>query len=351
MFVQEAKLAVRLTHPNIVQVLELGQIDNILYIVMELVEGCDLAGLAQAADKAGIRLPPQLVAYVIAEAAEGLASAHQHRDEGGRPVNLIHRDVTPSNILISFDGAVKVTDFGIAKAGNDSLTGFTKTIKGTVAYMSPEQVRGAPLDCRSDIFSLGVVFFELLAGRPLFSGDNRFAVMEGIRNPVVPPLGEAHPGIPGEVERVMRRALAREPEGRYSTASDLGEALSSFLTRSGGYGRRQLSAFMKELFVESIAAQQKRWRREDRVGFTHCVVRLGDPQTTRLFETTILDLDPTVRQDLLRTVANVDLPTRRIPRTLAGAPRHGRLVSRLLWAAVVALLLLLGGLLLIRHTA
>jgi len=296
MFVDEAKLASQLAHPNIVQIFELGRIENRLYIAMELVNGRDIGNILQASRAANQTLPLQFSTHVIAKAAEGLDFAHHKVGDDRVPLNLIHRDVSPQNILVSYDGAVKVADFGIAKADTRIVHTTGNVLKGKAAYMSPEQVRGRSLDKRSDVFALGATLYEMITGHRLFRGQGRFAIMEKVRAADIPPLSETHPGVPAEFDEIVRRALAREPLDRYQSAEEMCEALTPFLIQEGAvYGARQAGELMTELFVDEIAKMGERYKLWIDVRRGDCVGEQSDEGTAILFQSTF-EMTSTVRR-------------------------------------------------------
>ena len=184
LFVDEARIAVSLIHVNIVQVFELGEVDGAYYMAMEYVHGLDLARLVSRARKIG-PFPVHLACFVIAECLKALQFAHERTDDDGNPLNIVHCDISPQNVLISFAGEVKITDFGISRASFQA-EGQQEVIRGKYAYMSPEQVEGKPLDGRSDLFALGIVLYELLTGRRLFKGKNRDETLGRVKRAEVP---------------------------------------------------------------------------------------------------------------------------------------------------------------------
>lgn len=254
MFISEAKLAVSLTHPNIVQVFDLGkELDDegqeTIFIAMELVDGADLAELLKRRIERHRRaFPPALAAYIVAEVAKALDYAHRRRDAQGRPLGLVHRDVSPQNILISHEGDVKLTDFGIAKVRIARKHTEIGVLKGKYGYMSPEQVRGETIDGRSDIFALGVVFYELLSGRRLFRGNNPIETLSMIEEVQIPDPREAIPGLPEPFLPILKRTLTRYPDDRYLSAADLaGDLLALLFALGKPLQREELGAFVRDL--------------------------------------------------------------------------------------------------------
>lgn len=250
MFVREARLAAHVRHPNVVRVYELMEEGQELFLVMEYLEGETSAELQRRVRGDQEKLPVGLGAFIVAEAAAGLYAAHEVTDLQGRPQRLVHRDVSPQNIFVTYGGEVKVIDFGIAKAADQMARASFATIKGKFTYMSPEQTRGEALDQRSDIFSLGTVLYELTTLRRLFARANPAKTVDAIcKEPIVPP-SELVPGYPPDLERVCMKALEREPERRYDSAlsmrRDLLEALREF--HPSAAPKEELANLMNELF-------------------------------------------------------------------------------------------------------
>lgn len=253
MFIDEAKLSVLLSHANIAQVYELGDLHGSLYIAMEYVAGKDLRFVFERARKHQDPLPIPLVCHVIQRVAEGLDHAHRKKDQAGRELNIVHRDVSPQNVLLSYDGEVKVIDFGIAKAAGWGTNTQTGVLKGKFGYMSPEQVMGEKVDRRSDVFALGVCLYELLTGERLFQGESDFSVLEKVANVDVQRGSPKLHGLPDDLAGIVSRALAKSPEDRYPYASDLAEDLARYLHTAGRYfGRKDLMEFMHDAFGEDI---------------------------------------------------------------------------------------------------
>ncbi|HEX3694614.1 MAG TPA: serine/threonine-protein kinase [Polyangia bacterium] len=226
MFVEEAKLSARLSHPNIVQVFELGAVEGEYFISMEYVRGRDLAETMRAIWKTMPPPRPEMVAYIGREACRALAYAHDLVDDNGRPLRMIHRDVSPSNIMLSYEGAVKLLDFGIAKAlGEAPETTKSGTMKGKYAYMAPEQTEGDDVDHRIDIFSCGIVLHEVLTGRRLFKGANDMQTIERVRKGDVAPPSYQNPLCPPELDAIVLKALARNRDDRFAHASEMADAL------------------------------------------------------------------------------------------------------------------------------
>ena len=261
MFVDEARIAVQLSHANIVQVLELGKHDENLYIAMEYISGRDLRQVIERFRKRQQPMPIPQAALIVAEVCEALDYAHRKRDASGRPLGIVHRDVSPQNVLVSFDGDIKLIDFGIAKAESRLQKTQAGILKGKFSYMSPEQVKGLPIDGRSDIFAAGILLWELVCGEKLFTGESDFAILEKVRTGVVPAPRSVTRTCPEGLEKVILKALANDPAQRYQTASELHDDLMRF-TFLGDmvYGHRQLAEWLREEFAPDWEKEQARLR-------------------------------------------------------------------------------------------
>ena len=261
MFVDEARIAVQLSHANIVQVLELGKHDENLYIAMEYISGRDLRQLIERFRKQKQPMPIPQACLMVAEVCEALDYAHRKRDASGRPLGIVHRDVSPQNVLVSFEGETKLIDFGIAKAESRLQKTQAGILKGKFSYMSPEQVKGLPIDSRSDIFAAGILLWELICGEKLFTGDSDFAILEKVRQGLVPAPRSVTRTCPAGLEKVILKALASEPTARYQTASELHDDLMRF-TRVGevAYGSRLLAEWMRAEFAQDWEKEQARLR-------------------------------------------------------------------------------------------
>jgi serine/threonine protein kinase len=215
MFVDEARIAAGLHHRNIVQIIDFDLFDGGAFLVTEYIAGCDLRTLLHHLSAA----PPfEIAVAILAELATGLDAAHDARDGEGAPLHLVHRDVSPSNVLLGVNGEIKVADFGVAKARSRSYHTVSGSIKGKAPYMAPEQILGEPIDRRADIFSLGVLLFELTTRTRLYSAHANTVAMKQILDGALPDLAERRPGYPPELATIVRRALARRPDDRYPTA-------------------------------------------------------------------------------------------------------------------------------------
>jgi serine/threonine-protein kinase len=257
MFLDEARLVVQLDHPGVVPVHELGRQGAGYYIAMDYVAGLDLRALVDHARRRQTRLPVPLAAQVAWRVADALDHAHRRRDAAGAELRVVHRDVSPANVLVGFDGGVRLLDFGIAqaafRAGPDRAV-----LRGKFGYMSPEMVRGLPVDRRSDVFALGVVLHETLTGERLFTGPSELAVMERVRAAEVRPPSVRNAEVPAALDAVVLRALAREPEARFAWASELRDALAPFAHGSAPQDRRPLARAMARAFPEALQAEERR---------------------------------------------------------------------------------------------
>lgn len=248
MFLDEARIAARLSHPNIVQVFDFGEAGGSYFLVMEYLAGEDLDTILATLRERGRTMPPIIVALIASAACEALQYAHLFVDEHGRPLKIVHRDVSPSNIFLTHQGLVKVLDFGIAKAEGKLVHTQGGVLKGKFLYMSPEQIRGQEVDGRSDVFALGAVLHELLTGRPTFERDNALASLKAIVDEPIPRPSELVQGIPMDLEAVVLRAIEREPRLRWPSASDMRLALDRFIAKSASVpSSARLQDFLREL--------------------------------------------------------------------------------------------------------
>jgi eukaryotic-like serine/threonine-protein kinase len=263
MFVHEAKLAVRLSHANIVQVFDLGRVDHgdekatSYFIAMEYVPGLDLASVLSACRRGKLELPFGLAVFLTAEVSKALDHAHRRRDERSRPLGIVHRDISPQNILLSWEGEVKVTDFGIAKAkdsiGDEEEEGERRGghVRGKLAYMSPEQARAEPIDGRSDLFSLGTVLYEMLAGNNPFVAPTAFETLRRVQAGEFPPLEILRPETPRPLVEIVHKMLARSPDARFADAGKLHEHLLGYFYASGErFGPSRLAEFLEPFHLD-----------------------------------------------------------------------------------------------------
>jgi serine/threonine-protein kinase len=261
MFLDEARLGVQLAHPGLLAVHELGKHGDGYWIAMDYVAGRDLRALLDRLRAAGERLPVPLAAHVASRVADALDHAHRTRDARGDPLSIVHRDVSPANVMLGFDGSVRIIDFGIAQAAiRDRPPG--PVLRGKFGYMSPEMVRGEPLDRRSDVFALGAVLHEMLTGERLFTGASELAVMEKVRAAEVAPPSARAPGLPPALDAVVLRALARDPADRFAWASELRDALVPWTHAGAPPGDPPaLARFMARAFPAELRAELDRAER------------------------------------------------------------------------------------------
>lgn len=259
MFLNEARLAAQLNHPNVVQIHDLGKIAESYFIAMEYVAGRDMRRVVPKAEALGIPFPLVYAVKIASCVCAGLHHAHTKADLYGNPLNIVHRDVSPENVVVAFDGSVKILDFGIAKAANQVEQTRTGEIKGKLSYMSPEQCLGKPLDCRSDIFSLGAVLYEWLTGFKLFTGESEVAVMRSITEGKIYAPSYFREDLPERLEAILMKALERDRDKRYQTAAQMQKDLDAFLDAYDFTPTAlHLSNFIKQLFEEELQAEQRR---------------------------------------------------------------------------------------------
>jgi serine/threonine protein kinase len=260
MFKDEAKIAINLNHSNIVGIHEFGVEKHQFFIVMDYVEGRNMRQILNKMKKNSSKFSIDQIVYMVKEIAAGLDNAHRCLDgTTGKPLNITHRDMSPQNVMVSFEGEIKIVDFGIAKAESKMETTRAGTLKGKFGYMSPEQAEGQPMDLRTDIFSLGIVLWELLANDRLFIANNEINTLKKIRDCQIPSLKKINPGIPQELERITNKALARDRNLRYQTSAALHRDLNRFLNRQyPDFSTQDFSVFIKTLFSDEILQVRKR---------------------------------------------------------------------------------------------
>ena len=258
MFLDEASLASQIRHPHVVEIHDLGEESGILYLVMEMVDGVPLNQLMKAAKRQG-GVPMPIAVRIVMAACAGLHAAHELKDREGKLVGLVHRDVSPQNLLVTYEGVTKVVDFGIAKAtalgGGATVAG---QIKGKVAYMSPEQVKGADIDRRVDVFAIGIVLYALTTGKHPLRRESEAATMYNICSPdAVMPPSKIIQGYPAQLERVVLKALAKDPEQRFQSADDLLRALDALPASMRAATDVDVGRFVQQLFVERRDERQR----------------------------------------------------------------------------------------------
>jgi eukaryotic-like serine/threonine-protein kinase len=279
-----AHQAQRLVHPNIVAVREVDHVAHTPYLAMDYVYGQSLAAVLQRTRERGARVPPAMACHVVMKLCEGLDYAHNARDEDGRPLGMVHREVSPTKVLVSTTGEVKVLGFGLARAAAKASKARADLLRGRRCHTSPEQVRGAPVDRRSDVFMAGILLHELLTGEPLFVGATDFSVLEKISRVQAPAPSHLVPGLPRALDTIALTALAPEPDARYPAAMDLHDALQGHLYSSGSiFGSGDLAGWLHEVFsreieAEGVREEQQRLLEEEMANDRD---KLGDPDTER----------------------------------------------------------------------
>ncbi|NNB84532.1 protein kinase domain-containing protein [Corallococcus exiguus] len=259
MFLDEARIAARLAHPNVVQIYDLGAEGDTFFIAMEYIHGVDARRLWKRSETAGRPLPVPLVCRILLEACAGLDYAHKKTDAAGRPLGIVHRDVSPQNILVTFDGGVKVVDFGIAKAADQATVTRSGVLKGKYSYMSPEQAAGQRVDRRSDVFALGVVLHELLTGGRLFKRHSDMLTLSAVAECNVPAPSQVAPRVPAELDVIVLKALAKEPDARFQHAQELQRALEGWLaSQPQPCGTAaDLAGYMGELYADRLTEEAR----------------------------------------------------------------------------------------------
>ena len=260
MFKEEAKVCINLNHSNVVSIFDFGIETGTFYLVMDYVEGRNLRQIINELKKTNKSFSIDQALYLVKEAAAGLDHAHRCVDGAtGKPLNITHRDMSPQNVMVSFDGEIKVIDFGIAKAETEAEGTKAGTLKGKFSYMSPEQAEGQSIDPRTDVFALGIVLWELLANDRLFTGSNEAAILRKVRDCQVPPIRKINPTVPQELERIVMKALAKDKNVRYQTAANFHRDLNRFLnTQYPDFSPQDFSLFVKDAFkVAYLEAREK----------------------------------------------------------------------------------------------
>jgi serine/threonine-protein kinase len=261
MFLDEARIASRITHPNVCTVFDFGRAGSDYYLAMEFLMGEPLSRVMRAAvaedDLVGSKRWTAILLRVMSDVCEGLHAAHELRNERGELLDVIHRDVSPHNLFVGYDGGVKIVDFGIASATDRLHTTQVGTVKGRHTYMAPEQALGKKLDRRADVWSVGVVLFESLAGKRLFKRSTEAATLAALVSDPIPRLSEVWPDVPPDVDAVIAKALSREPDERFATAREMGRAIErALMNMQQPAGKAEASELMEQLFVEEHAKRQ-----------------------------------------------------------------------------------------------
>lgn len=256
MFLNEARLAAQLNHPNIVQIYDLGKLDETYFIAMEYIFGRDLSEIGFKAKQKNNPVPIEYATKIISQVCEGLYFAHTKSDTLGNPLHIVHRDISPHNVLVSFAGNVKILDFGIAKAANQYDQTQQGILKGKVSYMSPEQIWGDPIDERSDLFGLGAVYYELLTGYRLFTGENDIAILRKITEEEVPPPSIHNKKVPPDLDAIILNMLSKDPQTRYPNAWELQQDLNLLLKRLGSPTNMHMAQYLRQLFDDEMDAER-----------------------------------------------------------------------------------------------
>lgn len=296
MFLDEARLAAMLQHPAIAQVFDIGEHEGSYFFTMEFVHGADTRRMFRKTSKAGTRIPIEHTLHIVMQAAGALHYAHELRLRDGQHAGIVHRDVSPSNILVTYDGAVKVVDFGVAKAAGRQRETSTGTLKGKVSYMSPEQCMAKQLDRRSDVFALGIVLYELLTGSRLFEGDSDLLILNQIASGVIERPSSLSDTSPRTLDEIVLKALAKNPDERFQTAEELQIALEEFAQLRGLLtSQRNLGEYMKELFPAELGAWESAQRQ-------------GKSLAAHLAESSVLDVTPSGLKPHLPTPSGIESP-------------------------------------------
>ena len=256
MFLDEARLSAQLSHSNCVQVFDIGVGDNAFFIVMEFVDGANLKAIIEHIKKAGQDFPVEAAVHISLELCKGLAYAHELTDPNGVPLHIVHRDMSPPNVLITKHGEVKIVDFGLAKANSQLEKSEPGIIKGKFSYLSPEAAMGQEVDARTDVFAVGIILWELLSGQRLFLGDTDFQTVKKVQGAVVPAISGINKKVPLELEKIIAKSLARDPTQRYTTARALGMELSKFMFKHGV----AVSTFDISTLVQGAMKERQRHR-------------------------------------------------------------------------------------------
>ncbi len=258
MFLDEARLAARLHHPNVVPILEIGQSPEGYYLVMEYIEGDTLARILARSAQSGKFLPHKVALRVCLDALAGLHTAHELTDDDGMALAIVHRDVSPQNILVGVDGTARITDFGVARAATRLSTTRTGQLKGKLAYMAPEQARGKAVDRRADVFAMGIVTWESLAHKRLFKGEGEADTLNRVLYEPIPRLRQANPNVSVALEEVVMKALEREPDARWPTAADFADALERTARTEGILGApRDIKEHLNAVLGTDISQQRE----------------------------------------------------------------------------------------------
>lgn len=340
MFIDEARLAASIHHPNVVPILDIGASEHGYYLAMEYIEGDTLARLLARAASTGARLPMPIALRIVLDTLAGLHAAHELRDEQDALLGLVHRDVSPQNILVGVDGTSRITDFGVAHASSRLSTTRGGQLKGKLAYMAPEQARGQGIDRRADVFAMGTVLWEVLAGRRLFKAEGDAETLNRVLFEPIPRLREVDESLPAALDAVATRALERDPEKRYATCSELFDALE----RAARATRLVASARDVATYVQEVMGQEIQQQREA----VRSWLAASEPSRVQVSELLAPPplFAPTTMSDSMRTGSSVSSAAitirhgeRRLPNGLpeeAGAEPRGSFRRRALISGAAA---------------
>jgi serine/threonine-protein kinase len=256
MFLDEARLSAHLSHSNCVQVFDIGVGDNAYFIVMEFVDGANLKAIAESLRKAGRDFPVEAAIFIAHEICKGLSYAHELKDPQGNDLFIVHRDMSPPNVLVTKYGEIKIVDFGLAKANSQLERSEPGIIKGKFSYLSPEAALGQDVDARTDIFAVGIILWELLCGQRLFLGETDFQTVKKVQQAVIPPVSQFNKKVAPELEKIVNKTLARDPKDRYQTARDLGRDLAKYMFALA----KPVSSFEIESLVQGAMKERQRIR-------------------------------------------------------------------------------------------
>jgi eukaryotic-like serine/threonine-protein kinase len=336
MFLDEARLAASIRHPNVVATLDVSDGDY-LYLVMEYIEGCSLGNLVRHAAKSGVMVPPAIAVRVMIDTLLGLHAAHELKDSDGKPIGLVHRDVSPQNILIGVDGVSRITDFGIAFASARSTVTQEGRIKGKFSYLSPEQARSQPVTRRMDVFSAGTVLWESLTGRPLFRRTDDAATISAVLTGTVQPPSKINRGLPPGLDAVVMKALQRNPDSRFQTAAEFAEALERLPIE--GMASRAVGAYVQKTFEAGLTERRELIRQAPE--------QHRDPRSSHSRPRATFDGQGTPTGQTSPTPVTADqiteLPGGSITSTLVSAPSNEEIEHRRMRGILAAAMLLLVG--------
>lgn len=302
MFLDEARLSLYLNHANIVQTFDIGVADGSYFIVMEWIDGANLKGILEIAAERGFRVPREQAVFIAIEMCKGLSHAHNRKDPEGKPLNIVHRDISPPNVLISREGEIKLVDFGLAKAASQAVFTDPGIVKGKFAYLSPEAALGQPVDVRTDVFATGIVLWEMLTGKRLFQGKNDLETVKMVRAAEVPSVSTHGVEIEPQLEGILRRALARDPHQRYQTSEQLGHELAAYLANH----QLLVTSYDIAVLVKRVLDEKARTTGMQPAVMSSGANRLADEMQKALGDfTSIGDLEELERAEF-QSVAEVD---------------------------------------------